>query len=100
MKYNLNKSLIAFNGIEIKDDATGKPADLRATLERVCLNCDPRIHASGEEKIKIYRLLKRIHDAADDVEFSSEEVTLLKTLAAEVYTLAVMGPLYEILEQQ
>jgi len=102
MKYDLTQTLKAFDGRDITDVTSGAEvaATVRLTLERACINCDPRAHASGDEKYKIYKLLQKIHAAEVEVELTVEEVSLLKTIVGEVYPVAVVGPIYEVLEQK
>lgn len=101
MKYNLNQVLLAFDGREISDTTSGVtiPATLRSALVRACTDHNPQIHSSGDEKFKIYRLLQRVYAEGESTEIFSDEVSLLKTLVAEVFPVAILGPVYDLLEK-
>ena len=66
-----------------------------------CVNASPQKHADGEAKLRIYRILQKVgtKDAAE-IELESEEITLIKELVGDMYGVAVVGSVYDLLEQR
>lgn len=100
MKYNMGQQLIGYNGTPIaKAEDDPSPVNLGDSLSMACVNANPQTHSSGDAKMKIYRILQKVN-TEDDVELEAEEVTLLKTLVGELYGVAMVGTIYDILEKK
>lgn len=99
MKYNVLTQLTSIDGTLMRQGPTENDpeATLRDILVQACAGADPRKHTEGREKYEIYQLMKKIHDN-DEVDISSEEITLLKTLVGEAFSVVVVGPIYDLLE--
>jgi hypothetical protein len=98
MKLNVDMQLVAFNGEPMTENTAedSPPATLKSVLVQACLMAQ---ESSGDEKYRVYRLLKRI-DAGSEVELSAEDVSKLKALVGNYYPVAVIGPVFDILEGQ
>lgn len=101
MKYSVTQFLTAFDGQVIKDGPLPEspPAQLKKTLEVACINANPQEFNTGEQKYSVYKLLQKIHVAEEEVDLTSEEVTLLKRLVGGCYPVAIVGVVYDILEK-
>lgn len=94
---DFKKSLTGFDGKELTD------SDKPITLGIICVNAlrgtfKGEEDLSGVEKEKRYRLARKIYDQGE-VEVSAEEITLLKTLIGKGYPVDIVGPAYELLEE-
>jgi hypothetical protein len=99
MKYNVDSPLVGFNGNAIvQSEQDPSPITLKDTLMMACVNANLQKHSTGEEKLKIYRLLQALN-AGGQVELNAEQVTLLKNLVGDAYGPAVVGSVYDALEQ-
>lgn len=101
MKFDMTQPLVGFNGETIKkSEEDDSPVTLGETLSMACVNANPQKHADGEAKLKIYRILQKvgIKDVAE-VELVAEEIILLKQLIGDMYGVAVVGAVYDILEK-
>ena len=102
MKFDMQAPLIGFNGESIKkSEEDNSPVTLGETLSMACVNASPQKHADGEAKLRIYRILQKVgtKDAAE-IELESEEITLIKELVGDMYGVAVVGSVYDLLEQR
>lgn len=98
MKYNMGQQLVGYNGTPIrKDEDDASPVNLGDSLSMACVNANPTTHATGTIKMKIYRILQKCN-TQDEVELDAGEVDLLKTLVGELYGVAMVGTIYDILE--
>lgn len=98
MKINLEQAITVFDGSKLQSDIQG--VDL--TYAQVCINALMSHHtneqATGEQKFERYQLAKKINDAKGaEVEFTPEQIVMIKNLAANIYTPIVIGQLYELL---
>lgn len=102
MKFDMQAPLIGFNGESIKkSEEDNSPVTLGETLSMACVNASPQKHADGEAKLKIYRILQKVGDKdVTEVELESEEITLIKELVGDMYGVAVVGSVYDLLEQR
>ncbi len=100
MKFNVDAQVIGYNGKPIPKSADDdSPVSLGEVLSMACVNANPQKHSTGEDKMKIYRILQKTH-AGGEVELEVEEVALLKTLVGESYGVPMVGPVYDLLEKQ
>lgn len=101
MKYDLRKTLMAFNGdpIKLSSKEDAEDCTVKAALELACVNCaNPEYTKTGAKKYEVYKLLQRVHAADEIEEFSAEEVTMLKTLVADFFPVSIVGAVWDILE--
>jgi hypothetical protein len=100
MKYDITQPLVLFNGVSptVGTSEAARPMTLRDALEFACVNASAELAKTGEQKLKFFTILERVHDAALDVELSAEDVALIKKSAGELYTIPMVGALYKALE--
>jgi hypothetical protein len=96
MKVNVDQGLTSYNGEPMTENAAedSPPATLKAVLVQACLMAQ---ESSGDQKYRVYQLLKRI-DAGGEVELSAEDVSKLKALVGQSYPVGVVGPVWSVLE--
>lgn len=84
-------------------DGTEFPGKSKHTLQTVCFTAltvphDDDARLPTEEKIKLYKLAQRISQGGD-VEFTSEELALLKARIAKVFVhVVVIGRAFDLLD--
>lgn len=102
MKIDMQVPLIGFNGDPIKkSEEDDSPVTLGETLSMACVNASPQKYADGVAKLKVYRVLQKIGiKDVEEVELEAEEVTLLKDLVGDMYGVAVVGAVDDLLEQR
>ncbi len=105
MKYDLSKKLLSFSGEPIKftesGKAEGEECTIKSALQLACVSCtNPEYTKTGVKKYEVYKLLQKVHAADGLQEFSAEEVTMLKTLVADFFNVAVQGALWDFLEDE
>jgi hypothetical protein len=102
MKFDMQTSLTGFNGDPIKkSENDDSPVTLGETLSMACVNASPQKHADGDAKLKIYRVLQKVGiKDVEEIELEAEEVALLKELVGDMYGVAVVGAVYDLLEQR
>ncbi|MDE2343054.1 MAG: hypothetical protein KGL63_06625 [Betaproteobacteria bacterium] len=93
MKRNLDAPLI---------DLEGKPFEDGSTLRTVCFNAvvanfPDDANLKPEDKLRLYGLAKKIYPGGN-VDFSAEDLTLIKARVAKSYSSLVMGVIYEMLD--
>ena len=100
MKYDVTQELMLFNGqtAKMNDGEVQRDMTLRDAIEIACLNAPNDIVKTGEQKHKLFQVLDRVHSAEDVTELSAEEVTLVKRVAGELFTVALVGAVYKALE--
>jgi hypothetical protein len=101
VKYNLKQT---FKDLEDQTIMTGpketeKPLTLGVIISMAGLNADPQKYPSGQDKYKIYKLIRRANSKAEEIEFSAEDISLIKELIAHAFTPYVVGVAYDALEQ-
>lgn len=79
MLIDLNRELRDFDGIVLKD-VTSEGKVVNATWRRTIINSvlKPENKDDGEMKIIKFELARRVYNADSEIEFSSDEVTLIK----------------------
>lgn len=97
MKYRKAQQLIAYTGTPLTDNK--EPATLGAAVAGACIVGDQKDYGTPERKLYLYRLLRRVHSAADEFEMSSEDVSAIKHIAAQYMTNIAFGALVDALEQ-
>lgn len=73
------------------------------TLKVVCVESlmSPRISEgkAGKEKMALWSLAKRVHDAAEPIDISAEDLAKLVDVVGQNYPAAVVGPACELLQK-
>lgn len=94
MVVDFEKVLTTLNGDPITDGS--KPINLRfVTVEALCSEFEDK--ASGEEKLRRWKLVQRISDGGE-CELSAEDVSLIKTLIGRRWPVLISGQSWEYLE--
>lgn len=96
MKINFKQKIKNFDDTDAVDES-GK----QVTLDVVCINAlmsnNPEERVSGDEKLKRYDLALKIKNS-NELNLSSEDITLLKKLIGNVYSTLIVGQSYKMLE--
>ena len=102
MKFNLDEKIINVDGKPLQvSEEDDSEVTLGNVLSMACVNADPQKYATGEEKLRIYRILQKVANEDErEVELEAEEITTLKSLVGDSYGVVVVGPVYDILEQR
>jgi len=107
VKVDFEQPVKTINGIpmvepvegEVDDEGNQKvrPVTLRtAVVNALLAQFQDEKSLSGEEKLKRWDLARKVHGGCDTLEV--EEVALIKTLVGKAYGVAVVGPVYTMLE--
>lgn len=113
MKFDLSVSLVNYNGQLFTRAVTGldgapvvvegkvkqEPLTLKGVLEAACLNADPQQHSTGVQKMLVFNLLMKIHKASPIVDFTAEEITMLKDLTGKQLTVVAVGAVHMALDK-
>ena len=100
MKVNLNKPF---------SDADGKPVKVGDQEQMICDRLGFTLfnmvdingkQATPEQKYMAYCILRKIKQNPSEVELSTEEATMLKTIAAETLSAGAYGQIYDIIENK
>jgi hypothetical protein len=97
MKIKINQILVGEDGktpIQDKDDIF--------TLKKVCISAvlNPIKDEDFNKKMEKYVLWKRLLSADEEIELSSEEITLLKQSIDKCFVQLILGQSVELLEQK
>lgn len=98
MKKNFDVVLKNFDGKEIfeqtKEGQTALPVKAKDSIISALMASD---QADGNEKFKRYQLAEKVHN--DEQEYTTEELSLIKTLVGKFMNQIAIGPIYRIIEQ-
>jgi hypothetical protein len=102
MRYDVTLKLKNHRGqpLPTGQDEDGKPigeATLRDVLETLCL-ANTEATKSGEQKLRVYRILQRTTAAAPELELDDRDLTAIKAIAELAYPPSVYGMLVDVLE--
>ena len=99
MRINVKQNLRDFDGKSMTEPT--KDGVKVITLDVICENAllanNPQKPISGTEKVTRYELARKIH-LNEEVDFTAEEIVLVKKCVDEVFGAIIVGPVYEILE--
>lgn len=103
MRHNLLRSLVNFKGEpfmrQVDPDLPGEvPLQLRDVLEQACLQANVQKYSTGDKKMEVYRLLRKVSAAEPFAQLSAEDVTLLKSLVGDAMSIVAVGAIFEMLE--
>lgn len=97
MKVDFGKVLTTLNGEPIKDEKEGD-----VTLGLVSVNAllggKPQETASGQEKLKRFKLAEKISGTKGEVDVTAEDVSLLKDLIGTGFGTIIVGRALAMLE--
>ena len=93
MKCNFNTILVDAKGNPVVQD--GEPLTSKTIICPILFSAGEGY--TQEEKYKAYRIMRKIEDT-DEVELTSEEVTLIKKIIAPQLSVGAYGQIVEILE--
>lgn len=98
MKIDLSQTLHSLKKEPLKDEK-----DEFVTLKKLCVTAlatenEESSKESGEEKVKRFKLFMRLDDVKDFAELSAEEITLIKSKMAKLYSALAVGQCYAMLE--
>lgn len=101
MKIDVTQNLIGIDGEPMKDmpdtkDRKGEPVVLKTLLVNALMAQLEGDNPDGEEKVKRYELAKNIHDGCE-LDLLPEQIVKIKALVGKVYSTAVVGPVFTIL---
>lgn len=91
MKINFNKNFKGLHGEETQDL-------ISVLVAQALYNYGAEKSVKHEEKFKAYRLSQLIIGNPDEVEITTEEATLIKSICGECFTAGGYGQIYELIE--
>lgn len=109
MKHNLIRPVVNFKGepftkeMPNPDGTVGGgpvkvPLTLRDLLEQACINANPQKYSTGEKKMEVYKLLKKVSAAEPFTVLVAEDVVLLKALVGDSMSVVAVGAVFEMLD--
>lgn len=99
MKYDVTKEIRSFDGktVMLQDGEAPRAMTLRDAIKAVCLNAGDQ--AKGlDDKLRLYEILERVHNAESVANLSAEEVAQLKRIGGLLFTVTLVGPFVKLLE--
>lgn len=68
-------------------------------LETVLINAPPTEHKSTEDRVKVYKILQKVHAADPILELKPEDVVLIKKIIGTgMYPIVMVGAMCEVLD--
>lgn len=107
MKHNLIRPLVNFKGEPFLREVPNPdgthlnlqvPLTLKDLLEQACVNASPQKYSTGDKKMEVYALLKKVSAANPFAQLTAEDVALLKTLVGDAASVVAVGAVFELLE--
>lgn len=109
MKHNLIRPVKNFRGepfvreVPNPDGTQGAgplkiPMTLRDMLEQACVTANPQKYSTGDKKMEVYQLLKKISAAEPFAHLKAEDVVLLKALVGDSMSVVAVGAVFEMLD--
>lgn len=99
MKIDMSKVLVSFKGEPLVDGP--EPILLRDILVNALNAPDNKTNPDGKEKQRRYHLAQKIWGALEPIDLSVDDLSLLKTLVANVYpSPMIVGQVLDILDPQ
>jgi hypothetical protein len=97
MRLPLDEKICDFDGNELP--FKGKPLTLRAAIvdSLASTYADERA-LPNEEKVKRYKLAKKVHNAKPTAEFTIEQTALMKDFVGKNFTPLIVGACFELIE--
>lgn len=101
MKLKVNETLKTLSGDTLFDAVNGVKTDI--TLKAICVEAILKPHesdagVSGTEKMSRWNFAQKIYKATEDIDITTEEATLLKTLIARAFTVLIAGQACQMIE--
>lgn len=97
MQIDFNQSVKNINGEEFKNQ--GETVTLKTICVESLLSPELNKNKSGKDKMLTYGLAKRIHDGAEAVEVSAEELAKIVDMVGQNYPPGIVGPACELLQK-
>jgi hypothetical protein len=99
MKIKINKPLLTHRGEPITTNGE-EPATLGNTLELALTQCrDPELTGTGDQAYRIWKLLQKLTAAGDTVDYSVEDVALIKRVVGKAgFGIVIVGRVFDALE--
>lgn len=100
MRVNVNHPMVDLEGNPIpeKQDGTGTFMLKKVLIDALLQPFKDEENLSGEEKLKRFEMALKIKGVNDIIDFSSEDITLMKKLIGKMYTTLIVGQAWKILE--
>lgn len=99
MTINFSQKFVTLGGDTVPDGDKGGVLTLRTIAENALLGTFQDDTATGEEKLKRWKLAQSIHSVeVGTLNVTSEDVVLIKRLIAKAYATMIVGQAYEMLE--
>ena len=98
---NFNTALKNLRGEELKDitDGKEKPITLKTVCVEALLTAYPKEEISGTEKMKRYRIAKKIDDSnGEELKITLDELKVVKDLVGTRFSPLIVGAAYSILD--
>ena len=98
---NLDATFLNIEGEVMKKDGSEDPITLKDVCKTSILNNykDTRDYKmTGTDKEKAFAIYKALHDANDEVELKTEQITELKKAIGFSYTTIIVGQAFEMIE--
>ena len=99
MKIKLDDGLVGYDGREIVNSPEDQTSTtIRKVLEIALLQADPVKWSTGDQKYEIYRMLKRLTQAEEEINFEAKDVVLLKEVLGATYNPPIVGAVFDLLD--
>lgn len=80
-----------------RSDEDDTQITLGEILTMACVAADPTKWTTGEEKLKIYRVLQKV-SVEGEIDLKAEELALVKELVGQSHSVIVVGPVWDLLD--
>lgn len=98
MKINVDQTIKNLEGEVFKENDGITDMTLKKVLVRALVLQHPSDDKqTGDEKFALYQLASKITNAAGDLDVKPEDIISLKKRVGLMYSTAMVGPVYEIL---
>ena len=105
MEIDLTQTLIGLDGepLQVQERDGDKMINVDLVLGKVLVESlmatykNEEMTLSGQDKVKRYKLAQKIH-GAEVMQFSAEDISLLKELISKLYSTLVVGIVWEMLD--
>lgn len=95
IKINVTTPLSDLRGVEMKEN--GDSVLVRDVIVSSVLYTEKDKHVSPTEKYALYKISRKTFDAESEVEYSNEEVEIIKDSVGLLYAPLVVGQVFELL---
>lgn len=100
MTITLNETIKAFNGkLYYADQASKDPITMRTFIIEALMFDGEEAPLPGTKKLELYKLAQAVHEAADTIILTSEQVALIKQRGSKLWTIGLYGAAMEMLNE-